>query len=706
MTAPLAAIEIQLNQINLLNLDVNPSLGGGVAAVVGSVLAQGPTTGAIWNKTSAPNTGWQQLNQSFAWYSVATYGATGDGVTDDTTAVQAAINACAAAGGGVVYFPHGTYAVTQIAITGNNVQLLGTGGGSEILWKWNAATAAGSMLAITGGAQHTRVSLLRFNGSQLTNPSATRENHLLSIGDGTACVETQVFDCKFEGMIAASGDGVHIQGGNIALVSRAWVCRNTFDGCSRFSIGVRQDFEYLWLEENFLTNCDTEIALVSNIDRTGNAAIIRANQIKHTSGTIAQALRIEGPTTQVYTRFICAENIIYQGFCTLARATDTVWNGNVCTSGVYAIADAVLRVFDATTNTLITNNILDRVTGASAGVIVSLEKSTGAPVVTRIGPNLLINEVANAGFIKITDCSQWLVSKNLCRSSAGFGASTVYGIEIDAVTVAVTTGQIGPSNQITGASGSMAAAIRLLCNGADIDDISVVGNQGAQCDYGLWQEISGGGAYNGQLLWGGTNNFASAVGDVNQVGVSSALRIGFNAGTFGAVAWSGTGSPEGVVTAQPGSTYMNLSGGQSSTFWYKESLTGNTGWRAVGDVPLVFGAGTAGTAATALFMAPGFVTTPTATELQIALSRPGTLRNLRVQPAGVGTDAATVTYTVRKNGADTAIVVALANTSAAQGSDTTHTVTAVAGDLVSISIVKSGVVSAGQVAPIASIGLA
>ncbi len=41
-------------------------------------------------------------------------------------------------------------------------------------------------------------------------------------------------------------------------------------------------------------------------------------------------------------------------------------------------------------------------------------------------------------------------------------------------------------------------------------------------------------------------------------------------GTF-----AGTGSPEGVLTANPGSTYLQLDGGN---FWVKESGTGNTGW--------------------------------------------------------------------------------------------------------------------------------
>lgn len=42
----------------------------------------------------------------------ADYGAVGDGVTDDTDAIQAAIDAAGAAGGGIVYFPAGRYVLS------------------------------------------------------------------------------------------------------------------------------------------------------------------------------------------------------------------------------------------------------------------------------------------------------------------------------------------------------------------------------------------------------------------------------------------------------------------------------------------------------------------------------------------------------------------------------------------------------------------
>jgi hypothetical protein len=43
---------------------------------------------------------------------------------------------------------------------------------------------------------------------------------------------------------------------------------------------------------------------------------------------------------------------------------------------------------------------------------------------------------------------------------------------------------------------------------------------------------------------------------------------------------SGTGSPQGVITATVGSLYVRTDGGANTTLYVKESGTGNTGWVA------------------------------------------------------------------------------------------------------------------------------
>jgi hypothetical protein len=67
-------------------------------------------------------------------YNVKDYGATGDGVADDTAEIQAAIAAAIAAGGGVVYLPVGTYKISSaLTINGSRVTVQGTGPASKIV---------------------------------------------------------------------------------------------------------------------------------------------------------------------------------------------------------------------------------------------------------------------------------------------------------------------------------------------------------------------------------------------------------------------------------------------------------------------------------------------------------------------------------------------------------------------------------------------
>lgn len=57
----------------------------------------------------APGNAGTNRGQSPTWFDVRSFGSRGDGVTKDTAALQAAIDACAAAGGGTVVLPAGTY---------------------------------------------------------------------------------------------------------------------------------------------------------------------------------------------------------------------------------------------------------------------------------------------------------------------------------------------------------------------------------------------------------------------------------------------------------------------------------------------------------------------------------------------------------------------------------------------------------------------
>ena len=78
------------------------------------------------------------------WFNVFSYGATGNGVTDDTVAIQAAYTAAAAYaatnGGATVFFPDGTYIISdEIAVSVSNITLRGAGFRTAILKQSNTA---------------------------------------------------------------------------------------------------------------------------------------------------------------------------------------------------------------------------------------------------------------------------------------------------------------------------------------------------------------------------------------------------------------------------------------------------------------------------------------------------------------------------------------------------------------------------------------
>jgi hypothetical protein len=72
---------------------------------------------------------------------VRAYGAVGDGVTDDKAAIQSAIDAASGAGGGVVFFPSGTFLISSSLASKRSVRLVGSGREATVIYNSGTGVA-------------------------------------------------------------------------------------------------------------------------------------------------------------------------------------------------------------------------------------------------------------------------------------------------------------------------------------------------------------------------------------------------------------------------------------------------------------------------------------------------------------------------------------------------------------------------------------
>lgn len=117
-----------------------------------------------------------------------TFGAAGDGTTDDTTAIQLALTTAGNAGGGVVFFPKGDYLIGSPLIVPSNVTMLGVGLGSRI--KTNTTN-----ISLVQASSKTGVQIKQLGFLQTAAGASSAVAHV-DLSNSTRCI---VVDCDFQG---------------------------------------------------------------------------------------------------------------------------------------------------------------------------------------------------------------------------------------------------------------------------------------------------------------------------------------------------------------------------------------------------------------------------------------------------------------------------------------------------------------------------
>jgi len=244
----------------IVNADINAS-----AAIATSKLAPVTATGSTTART---------LENRFAdVVNVKDFGAVGDGVTNDTTAIQNAITIVGTSGGGIVYFPSGTYLSSGVSIINDAVHIIGSGKESTIV-KYVGTSA--SAVFVFGQAVSGTGALTTVSGCSIENMSI---NGNRAAGNDVAGVRSTVFE-NF------TADNVHVydtKGGyGFAIVGTGLTPRNDLRvlNCSAERCGADGLDIKAGLQRITVNNFYTADHLVESIEENDAVGVdIRGNYV-------------------------------------------------------------------------------------------------------------------------------------------------------------------------------------------------------------------------------------------------------------------------------------------------------------------------------------------------------------------------------------------------------------------------------------------
>ena len=561
-----------------------PTTGTGVVGMV-----RMDTLGGLWACTVAGSPGtWRSATRP--WFDVKQYGAKGNGTTDDTTAIQNAINAALTATGGIVYFPHGKYKITDtLSITNaGGLTLLGTGGGLED-GGHGYGTAIIATTSMAGKAMikftDSRDCVVRgFNihgvaGGVASTPQYGIQSHAAGVNPST---NLTVEDCFFGGGSARTlFEGVSY----------------TFDvgHDSNNDVGTIRNCVFYYIEKpiyyrgaNCLVhhienvrwaNCKTGVVLEGGSFTMSNCSTGNGTWPWYDGGVgcFIDFKAIPAGGGARYTHRSQISNLISEG------------SGNPM---IRSSSDATCDNL----NLVVTNSELIG-SGESTGQVLIDWNATNSHL-------SFVNCYLDQGQPSITG-TFGATTSNVSFTNCKFGTMTFtyYG------TVTVTGGYV-PAGTVFTPSGT-SAKITMLASSRTTNlvnrDLTVGDTTGNNDSYiriahkksgngGLkfvtedgerWQiYMSGNDVLYVRDLVNGVQHITMGTG-VAGAGVTwvdgelqgGYLRVGPTGGT-GPTIRQGTGSPESVVTATVGSLFLRTDGGAGTSLYVKESGSGNTGWVA------------------------------------------------------------------------------------------------------------------------------
>jgi parallel beta-helix repeat protein len=413
----------------------------------------------------------------YGGFNVKSYGATGDGTTDDGAAIMAA-NTAATATKGVVFFPPGTYRVSAFALRPAAGTTWAGSGEASIIKLKNAGN--GNLIEVMPGITDVTIRDLRLDGNRANQSS-----------DGN-CVKTNAARTKVLNCHVLSAYGYNIV---------------AFAGGDDFSV----------------IGCTTEDALSEGIEIQGASRAVISNNIVKTAGKNGIYVWANGGTCSDVS---ITGNVVYDssnltasfagirvddGATNVTITGNTVTGGGTTSPGIKVFSSTAARVthvtvsgntIDAPTANGIFIDVADYVTvtgntvknAAAVGILV--QSSTTA---CRVSNNVVSGTTSNDSGIKSNSGTSIAIVSNVVQgTSAGYGiriqggskvtvvgnsalSNALAGIVLSGVTSWTVDGNISSANtqrgiEITGCTAGTVSNNSVTTNGTAYDGITVYGS--------------------------------------------------------------------------------------------------------------------------------------------------------------------------------------------------------------------------------------
>lgn len=535
------------------------------------------------------------------------YGAAGNGTSDDTTAVQAAITAVGAAGGGVCYFPAGTYKLTSALSVPNLVSLIGAGPGASVLSQTsttaNAITYNPTTLAyvsvqnltLQGPGSGSGVGLLLEANSGTASVTSCSVQDLTISGFGSHGLEiVSGVGCSVSTVNVASvgGHGIYVSGGTGLSLSGCYVNGSTstqqgfnltgashasLTGCRAYKTGG--GFLISGGSTNAVVGCGADtITAQAGQDGTGfkiTSGVSHSLTTCYSTGGNAVAFWATGSTVAALIEGV--QETAPGGSATASIKVDT---GSTATVIDYSVVTATS--FAANTATVLSGNTLSvPTTGTSTLGAVSATNVTASGTLGVTGTSTLgtvnagavsasgtlgvtgtstlagvnATNVSASGTLGVTGTST-LAAVNATNVSASgtlgvTGASTLAGVSATNVTASGTLGVTGN----TTLSGTLAAGATSITGTERVSTTLTVGSASSLGDNGVGEL---------QLADAGTvptTNPSAGVVVYSQSAAAIPLRVRDTAGSVRGLmrgTAASTADQTSVGTGQTASTFLTI----------------------------------------------------------------------------------------------------------------------------------------------------